>query len=434
MLANNTIKHTPITSLLNRYFASAVSQGAKFTPSNETVPVRLEKAAQKYPFFDALLFPNEASSLKFNFKELWGGVSGLASGFVEANIKNQQPVMTNAPQSSEHVFTQMAAAAAGVPFVPVAPESTLSQIGEVLATSSSKALVLAEVKNRVIVDEAIAFFPNLDRITMDEYHRDSRFPELKYIITTSDFQEPGIDLFKEFVLQVNLLKKTKTTPTSLSTLIPTKDGKLVGFTQNSLINTGDALFGLLGLRTQDRVSFSVPFHNGTSYALYLGCLSNGTLVIVPSHSFSVETTLSTIHENKSSMLVVSGEQLEALLTSDKLNKFDLKSLQSLVVCGNVKLDLLKQAEERLKVKRISNIDVVVNTPGQLTGVVFNQSGVGQLLPGIEAKVVDKSGKTVEQGQTGTLYTKGYHVNNNVKDWLDTEVSAKINQDGTITKL
>ncbi|EFA79142.1 putative acyl-CoA synthetase [Heterostelium album PN500] len=410
------------SSLLVRSYATAAGK-QQFKLSTESIADRLKNVSEKYPYYDALLFPNESNSLKFNFQEMWGSVSGLASGFVESNLKSQEAVLTNAPQSSEHIITQMAASTAGLTFVPVAPSSTLPQIGEVLATSSTKAFVLANQKSREIVDEAIEYFPTLDSMGHDEYFKDNRYPSLRYIISTGNAQEPGIDLYKEFVLQVNLLNKTKTSANQISTLLPSTDGKLIGYTHGSLLNTGDSLVQLLGLKRHERVSFAVPFHSGSSYAFYLGCLSNASTVIVPAHIFSVETTLNTITQNKSTVLFVTGEQLDAILNFDKLSKFNTTTLKTVVVAGsNVSAATLKSVQDKLKVNNVFGVELVENTPGQLAGVVFNQSGAGQLLPGVESKV-----------DNGVLFTKGYHVNSNTKEWLNTGIKAKINQDGTVSR-
>eukprot|EP01133_Synstelium_polycarpum_P008996 gene8996-10552_t len=370
---------------------NALEAASKFKLTNETIGARLEKASAKYPFYDALLFPQESSALKFTYKEMWGCVSGLASGLVEGNIKPEEKILSNAPQ----IVTQMAASTAGVTFVPVAPESSMSEIGTVLSGSSSKAFIMSNLKSREIVEEALDYFPTLTRMEYNEMFKDTRYPSLKYLISTGDAQEPGIDLYKEFVLQVNLLGKTVTSSNQISTLIPSKDGQFYGYTHASLINTGDALFEMLGLKTHERVSFNVAFHNGTSYALYLGCLSHGALVVVPNAEFSAETALSTVASDKCSTLFVTGEQLQAILGNAKLSKFDLSTLTTVVVCGSADAATIKDAETKLKASRVFTLDTVQNYPGQLSGVVFNQSGAGRILPGVESKI-----------DNGVLFTKG----------------------------
>ncbi|KYQ88946.1 putative acyl-CoA synthetase [Tieghemostelium lacteum] len=422
-----------VGKIIRNYSTSTLVQKGKFQVNTvETIGSRLEQITNKYEYSDAIGVPDH-HNFTLTFRDLNHNVKGLASGFVESNMKPQEVVLTNLPQGSEYVISQIASSKAGLKFVSLNPQYTFDQIGEQLKSSNAKTLIIGDNNQRIMIEEARDYFPNLKTIRYSEYHRDSRFPALKYIYSTGTRQEPGIDLLKDIVLDADLLSKTKVSSTDTATLV--ENGQdLVAYTHSQLLNTGDSIIELLDLKPNQRVSLSVPLYIGSSFPFYLGCLTNGLYIGITSNVNSNTDILNTIAKDKCSILYVTPKTLEEITRSVDLSKFDLSTLKTLVVSGVPNQQILKEFEEKVKCSSVV-LHYVDGQPSQLSGLCFNSQGVGRLLPNLEAKVVDSKGQVVQRGESGILQTKGFHVNNNNKsEWLDTKLNVKMNSDGTFTRI
>lgn len=428
--SNKMLARSQVEKVFTRYYTtSTFVQKAKFkVGAEETIGTKLDSLVTKFGYSNAVSVP-DSDNFTLNYIELNRNVKGLASGFVEGNNKVSDVVLTNVPQGVEHVIINLASSSAGLKFASVNPEFTFEQIGPVLKSSNAKTLVIGDNNQRVMVDEAIEYFPELQSIYNCEYFKDTRFPSLKHIVSTGRSQQPGIELIRDINIDVNLLKKRDVKPSSLVNIAQLEDGKFIGYTHNSLLNTAESLAELLDIKQHERLSLCVPLYKGSSFALQLSNLISGgmtALCVVP----SATNIINTISQDKCNSLYISQKSLDELVNSSEFAKADFSSLKKLYIEGDANPSSIKLLQDKSKCS-ISIIHFVPNVPGQLSGVVFNESSVGRVLPGVEVKIVDQKGNVVQQGTSGKVLTKGHHLNNLSGEWLDTTLTASMNKDGSL---
>ncbi|KAF2072496.1 hypothetical protein CYY_006183 [Polysphondylium violaceum] len=426
MLARSQIEKV----FLRYYTTSTFAQKAKFkVGAEETIGSKLDSLVSKFGYSNAISIP-DSDNFTLNYIDLNRNVKGLASGFVEGNNKVSDVVLTNVPQGLEHVIINLASSSAGLQFASVNPEFTFEQIGPVLKSSNAKTLIIGDNNQRVMVDEAIEYFPELQSIYNCEYFKDNRFPSLKHIVSTGRSQQPGISLIRDINIDTNLLKKRDIKSSQLANIAQLSDGKFIGYTQNQLLNAAESLAEFLNIKPNERLSLFVPLFQGNAFVLHFAHLISGamTALCVESNSTNI---LNSITQDKCTSLYVSQKSLDDLVNSSEFSKADLSSLKKLYIEGDANPSSIKLLQDKTKCS-VSIIHFVPNVPGQLSGVVFDTSSVGRVLPGVEVKIVDQKGNTVQQGTSGKVLTKGHHLNNNVSgEWLDTTITATMNKDGTI---
>ncbi|KAK5580880.1 hypothetical protein RB653_000904 [Dictyostelium firmibasis] len=418
-------KSNNIKKVISRRFITYVQRGKFEVETKETIGDRIGTICKQFKYSDALTIPDH-NNYSLTYGDILQNAGGLANGFVEHSIKDNQTIVSNS-FGVDSALIHMAASCAGLNYVSVPPTSTFSEIGTHLNGQKASTLIMADSNQRVMVKEALEFFPNLLTIYNDEYHRDNRFPALKHIFSTGGSQQPGISLLKDIVL-------SKTSPnknvenTHISTTYPVADGNYVSFTQKSILNTADALAEYFDIKPNERFSFAVPLYEGNATAFYLACLSKGAMVGFISQ-ITPSTILNSIIRDKFEHLFISSSNLNTLVSSMEFAQIQTIPLKRLIVVGECDDSIVKRFESKCVDLKTSIFPFA--HIGQISGAVFNSSGFGELLPKVEGKIVDENGKELDFDSRGSLMTKGFHVGSNPTHWLKTNIKASINKNGTI---
>ncbi|KAN0047915.1 hypothetical protein ACTA71_002304 [Dictyostelium dimigraforme] len=419
-------KSNNIRKVLCRGFTTYIQPGKFNVETKETIGNRISNVCEKFAYSDAVSIPDH-ENYTLTYNDVLQNTRGLAGGFIEHGIKDDQTIVSNL-YGVDSAMTHVAASFAGLNYVSVPPTSTFSEIGTHLNNQKASSLVMADSNQRVMLDEAFQFFPNLLTIYNDEYHRDNRFPALKHIFSTGASQQPGISLLRDIILDTKTSPNKNVTNNQISATYPVADGKYVSFTQKSILNTADALAEFFNIKVGQRFSFAAPLYEGNATAFTIACFSKGAMVALISQ-VNPANILNSIIKDKCDNLFISASVLNTLVSSPEFARVENLVVKKLIVVGEVDNSVVKQFESKCKGVESSIIPFV--HIGQISGVVFNSSGVGKILPNVEAKIVDSNGKELDFDNKGSLMTKGFHVGSNPSHWLKTNIKASMSKDGTI---
>lgn len=172
----------------------------------------------------------------------------------------------------------------------------------------------------------------------------------------------------------------------------------------------------IGLRSDDNYLIISPFFHSFGYkAGWLAAFICGARVL-PVLNFDLDAVLAQIEREKISMLPGPPTIYQSLLAHPRYKEFDLSSLRlASTGAAPVPVELVRQMREEL------GFDVVVTAYGltECCGVmticrpddsaeIISHSS-GRAMDGVEVKLVDNEGKTVEAGTDGEIWCRGFNV-------------------------
>ena len=286
------------------------------------------------------------------------------------------------------------------------------------------------------------------------------FPNLKMIIQTAHEYRNGFLSLRDLALRNGNL----TPLSSLQNKIESNDissiffvnGRATAFTHSSLVNNAIYLAQNVGLGDYDRVLVNLPLWE--SFGQTVGLLSpfsSQSFVVIPSNLFNAESALKKIYEEKLNSIFCTPSQFQQLLEHPNFSKFRLDTLQKLLVVSttNDRADagLIKRIKEQFQVNQVNTAHAVDHFAGvsffadNLDTLPDSSLAVGQLMPNMEAKVVDQSGKVLSDGKQGSLFLKGHNLfsgylnNGNLEKpqldsqgFFDTNLQASVDSKGFFT--
>ena len=187
----------------------------------------------------------------------------------------------------------------------------------------------------------------------------------------------------------------------------------------------------------DRLCIPVPFYHCFGMVMgNLACCVFGMPMVIPSPTFNPGEVLQTVSDEKCTVLYGVPTMFIAELGHPDLESFDLAQLRTGVMAGSpCPIEVMRDVIDKMNMSEVTiaygqTETSPVSTQTRTTDSVEKRvTTVGQVLPHVEAKIVDPdTGETVERGKEGEYCTRGFHVM--LGYWEDPEkTAAAIDDDG-----
>lgn len=172
---------------------------------------------------------------------------------------------------------------------------------------------------------------------------------------------------------------------------------------------------------------------------FLGCLIHGSTIVFPSDHFNANLVLDTIVDERCTTLYGVPTMFIAELEANQTRNRNIKSLQKGLAAGStVPLPLMNKLKEQMGIETMV-IAYGMTETGPVTFMstfedpVEKRVGtVGRVMPHTGAKVIDKMGRIVKNGERGELCTSGYALHRGyLNDEEKTKDVMKKDEEGTV---
>jgi acyl-CoA synthetase (AMP-forming)/AMP-acid ligase II len=258
---------------------------------------------------------------------------------------------------------------------------------------------------------------------------------------------PGFVLFRDIYVKNPLLDPLdKITPsgTDVAFVVPA-NGQWQGITQQDAVSAAQAFASGVGLTRDDRVSVNLGLSTLTGkVAGVLGVMSNLSVIIIPSQTFSSAKTIATLDKEVVTTLLVTPDQLQAILADPTLPTKKFERLEKLIVVSDD--GRVPSADVLTKAKGAWGLRDIRVAVGSVSAAPFLVSGSGDptklnAVSNTQVKVVDDQGKEVNKGVSGHLVVKGPAATSTrwvrgeaqaLGEWRDSGLRGATSADGTVT--
>ncbi len=364
----------------------------------------LERAAAARPAEIALIDDEH----RWTWLELRQTVSDLAAGLVAAGLRPDDRLALQAPTTVEFVAVYLAALQAGLVVVPVNPGYTLPELDHILTDSGA----------RMLVTSSVAAVAAADRLRQSH-------PQLSQIVVAARSGADGVLTVTE------LLARGRTAPQGppqgldrtgeqLAVLLYTSGTS--GLPKGAMLPARALLANLAQVAdlqptpvsARDRIFLPLPlFHIfGLNAGLGLGLYFGASVVLVP--RFDAVANLEQLRDEQATVVI--GAPLEFAMWAGQPNLADAFAGVRFALSGSAPLSAELVARytavgvplfEGYGLTEAAPVISLNLTPtGPDSWAEPKAGSVGRPLPGVEVRLVDSDGETVEVGDLGFLEVRG----------------------------
>jgi acyl-CoA synthetase (AMP-forming)/AMP-acid ligase II len=401
-----------------------------------TIPQLVQGAAARFGDRHAI----EDGGVTLTYTDLALAGERAARAFCAAGIKPGDRVAIWAPNIYEWILAAVGLQSVGGVLVPLNTRLKGGEAGYILAKSGARILFTVRefLGNRYVellrsalggsgAGRPIAELPALERLVL---LRDEPSPNpllAKEGVGGGRGEEDGIPTWSDFVRLGRTVpadearrRLAAVSPDDLADILFTSGttGKPKGVmtTHEQNLRAFDAWSGIVGLRAGDRYLIVNPFFHGFGYkAGWLSAIMRGC-TILPHQVFDVDAVLQRIDKERVSVMPGPPTLYQSILAHPDRGKYDLSSLR-LVVTGAavIPVELIYRMRRELAIETIITGYGLTETSGVVTMCRAEDDAEtiattsGRVIPGVEARCIDKTGTEVPRGQPGEVVVRGYNV-------------------------
>lgn len=445
---------------------ASYSSGDKSKPLIEkTVGQILDETATRFPDNVALVSRHE--DLRLTYAELKKKVDDLAISLLGFGVQKGERVGIWSPNNFAWVAAQFATAKIGAILVNINPAYRVQELEYALTQSGVSLLITAkQFKTSDYHSMLYELTPELHKSKSPETTqlKCGRVDSLRRIVTLdNDGQNAGMMSWNGFI-RLGLANASKSDLTERGTSLDYRDPINIQYTSGTtgypkgatlthlgILNNGYFAGEGMKFTQKDRLCIPVPFYHCFGMVLgNLACVTHGAAMILPSDSFSAESVLATVQEERCTALHGVPTMFIAELEYPDLEHFDLSSLRTGIMAGSpCPIEVMKKVISIMGMREITicygmtetspvSFQTSIDDPLDL-----RVSTVGKVHPHVEAKVIDPlTGSIVPKGTSGELCVRGYLVmreywnNSNAtreaidnEHWMHTGDLAIMNENG-----
>jgi fatty-acyl-CoA synthase len=383
---------------------------------DETIGACLRRVALAQGDAEALVSRHQG--IRQSYAELHATSAQLALGLLGIGVEKGDRVGIWAPNCAEWTWLQFASAFVGAILVNVNPAYREHELEYALRQSGVKVLVTAES------------FKSSDYVAMIDSIRD-RLPMLERVVVIDGKDcGPAKDLLLQEVLDLGSVGSRDRLagieehldahdPINIQyTSGTTGSPKGATLTHHNILNNARLAAQVLGYTPEDRVCIPVPLYHCFGMGIgNLGCVSSGATMVYPAPSFEPLATLEAIQEERCTSIYGVPTMFIGQLDHPAFDSFDLTSLRTGMMGGApCPVETMKRVIDDMHAAEVciiygmtetAPISFITRPDDDLERRV---STVGQVLPGVDVKLVDPvSGAVVPRGEPGEVCTRGYLV-------------------------
>ena len=408
--------------------ALAIDSGATDIPLIEqTIGDNLNETVARFGDNDALVVDHQG--IRQSWTEFNTSVDAVAKGLMAYGIEKGDRVGMWSPNYAEWVYVQFATAKIGAIQVNINPAYRTSELEYAMNQSGCKMLVTrTEYLTSAYQDMVEQVRPNCADLEHVVYFDTSEWADLVAAgqsVSDQDLSARMALLDPNDAINIQYTSGTTGFPkgATLSHRAILNDAKFVGM--------------MCDYDETDRVAIPVPFYHCFGMVMgNLSCAVFGAAMIIPCPTFDPATVLRVVEAERCTSLYGVPTMFIAELGHPDLESRDLTSLRTGIMAGSpCPIEVMRQVIQDMNMSEVTiaygqTETSPVSTQTRTTdSVEVRVTTVGQVLPHVEAKIVDPdTGETVERGCEGEYCTRGFHVMNGY--WEDPEKTADaIDADG-----
>jgi cyclohexanecarboxylate-CoA ligase len=406
----------------------------------------LDDAVGRHPDKAAIVDYNSMSGqgTTLSYRQLRRIVDRIAAGFAAMGVKKGTIVACQLPNWWQFVALYLACARLGAIINPLMPIFRQRELRYMLGFAEAEVMVVPR------------FFRGCDYPALIADIR-ADLPHLAHLLVIggsgeNSFERRLLDRrWEDEVDLAALFAPDAPSPNDVTQLLYTSgttgEPKGVMHTSNTLLSILTKYGERLGLGDDDIILMASPMGHqaGFMYGLMMGPMLGAKLVL--QDIWNADRAALLIQDEAVTYTMGSTPFLADLTDSPAVEHTDMSSLRTFVSSGApIPSTLVQRATRRLGARIISawgmseNGSVTTTVPGDPDGRIFGTDGVA--LPGIDVRIVDSDGKTVETGVEGHLQCRGIsmfvgyfrrpELNQATPDgWFDTGDLARMDADDYI---
>ncbi|KAK3913440.1 Medium-chain acyl-CoA ligase ACSF2, mitochondrial [Frankliniella fusca] len=396
----------------------------------ETVGQVLQRTADKFPEREAVV--SHYQNKRITFHELIRKADRLGAGLLALGLSKGDRVAVWGPNSLEWVIAKLACARAGMVLVTLNPAYQANELAHCLKKVAVKGLICNHTfKTQNYHNLMLQVAPEIASGTPGNLKCES-LPNFKALVTITDDLLAGSLRFSEVIAagtdqgvrevrnmqsEVNPFDTVEIQFTSGTTGAP----KAAMLSHYNIVNNAHIhnlrRFTTGTPKNHDIVCSLVPFfHVFASVIGILACVETGDTLLVAGPHYDAKTAYNAIKAEKPTVVFGAPTMFVDLL--QELEKHDNKGFESVDMMFSGGAIATKELLKKIKlslphVHLRQGYGMTETSPATFT-IPFDVddpnrvlSYVGELLPHLEAKVVDANGRTVAFGEPGELCLRGY---------------------------
>lgn len=406
-----------------------------------TIPQALDATVREWGDYEAAVSVHQ--DIRWTYAELAQKADALAAGLLAIGMEKGDRAGIWSPNLAEWTLTQFATAKIGVILVNVNPAYRLSELEFALHNVGVKAVICpASYKTSMYAEMMEALAPEILSGDADKDLNCAKLPDLKHVVLIDDTPRAGWNSIAGLMERSTpeLAERVKTIEAALDPDEPiniqftsgtTGLPKGATLTHRNILNNGYFVGLNIGLVAGDRLCIPVPLYHCFGMVMgNLACLVHGTAMVYPAETFDPGATLAAVQKEKCTGLYGVPTMFIAQLAHPDIKSVDLSSLRTGCMAGSpCPVEVMKQVVETMNM-----VDVTIAYGMTETSPVSFQSTphdpierrvstIDRVLPHLECKIVDETGRAVPPGTPGELCTKGYSVM--LGYWGDEEKTAAV---------
>ncbi|MEM7092494.1 MAG: AMP-binding protein [Actinomycetota bacterium] len=408
--------------------ALAIDAGTTDVPLLEmTIGDLLARTVAEHGDREALVVTHQG--IRQTWSEFVSVVDRVAKGLMAYGVDKGDRVGMWSPNYAEWVYVQFATAKIGAIQVNVNPAYRTSELEYAINQSGMKVLVTCTEYltslYREMVESVSPNCPDLERTVYFD---------------TDDWQallDAGAGISDEELASRNASCRPDDAINIQYTSGTTGFPKGATLSHMALINNAKMVGQMQDFTLDDRVCIPVPFYHCFGMVMgNLACCVYGIPMVIPSPTFNADDVLRTVSDEQCTVLYGVPTMFIAELGHADLASFDLEQLRTGIMAGSpCPIEVMRDVIDKMNMSEVTiaygqTETSPVSTQTRTTDSVEKRvTTVGQVLPHVEAKIVDpETGETVERGREGEYCTRGFHVM--LGYWNDPEkTDAAIDADG-----
>ncbi|MGZ0179223.1 MAG: AMP-binding protein [Acidimicrobiales bacterium] len=406
----------------------AIDAGSTDVPLIEqTIGDNLEETVARFGDREALVVDHQG--IRQTWNEFNASVDEVAKGLMSFGIAQGDRVGMWSPNYAEWVYVQFATAKIGAIQVNVNPAYRTSELEYAMNQSGCKILVTrSEYLTSAYEDMVEQVRPNCPDLEHVVYFDTDDWAALLAAgesISDQDLRTRMASLSQNDDINIQYTSGTTGFPkgATLSHRAILNDAKFVGM--------------MCDYDETDRVAIPVPFYHCFGMVMgNLSCSVFGATMVIPCPTFDPAAVLRVVEAERCTSLYGVPTMFIAELGHADLATKDLSSLRTGIMAGSpCPIEVMRRVIDEMNMSEVTiaygqTETSPVSTQTRTTdSVEVRVTTVGQVLPHVEAKIVDpETGETVERGSEGEYCTRGFHVMNGY--WNDPDKTAEaIDADG-----
>jgi fatty-acyl-CoA synthase len=403
-----------------------------------TISQLLDRACARHGGRPAAIFAENKLSL--SWYDLRDRSNDVAASLLALGIGRGDRVGIWAPNRAEWLFTQFGTARIGAILVNINPAYRSSELEYALNKVGCKALIMARRhRSSDYVEMLRAVSPEIDREASSL--QAAKLPQLKHVVLLDDGPHPrGTRLFSQLLSLAGPGHRVRLD--GLSAALDPDDAINIQFTSGTtgspkgatlthfnIVNNARYAAKAMAFSAEDRLCIPVPLYHCFGMVLgVLTCTAVGAGMVFPGEGFDAEATLAAVARYKCTALHGVPTMFIAQLEHAKFANYDTSTLRTGIMAGApCPIDTMRAVIDRMHMREVTiGYGMTETSPLSFQSrtddpIDRRVSTVGHILPHVEVKIVDASGKVVRLGESGELCTRGYGIMRGY--WDDPERSA-----------